>query len=200
MALVSRELAIIMLVTAALGVIGVFPLISSALMAAQALLWLQQAAGSSHSHDTIYCIAIATIVFALIQIIVLFMLTSAAEPVFNYRALFGSGSSLASFANGDGSIDVKFNNYLNLCDGYTLYASSGSSSVYGFGGNHDVCINGVGRLDGFYRWALAMSAYNIAICVAHIALSSLAINRIKAESAVAASLEGAYAKVHTGDA
>jgi accessory gene regulator protein AgrB len=70
MALVSRELAIIMLVTAALGVIGVFPLISSALMAAQALLWLQQAAGSSHSHDTIYCIAIATIVFALIQIIV----------------------------------------------------------------------------------------------------------------------------------
>jgi hypothetical protein len=197
MALVSRELAIIMLVTAALGVIGVFPLISSALMAAQALLWLQQTSGSPHSH-AIYCIAIATIVFALIQIIVIIPLSIAAVPAFNYRAIFGgAGPTLATFANSDGSINVKFKSASNLCGGYTIDSRSGTlvSSYY------DLCPNGVGRMDGFYRWALSKSAFNDTVCVEHIAWSSLGINRIKAESAVAAaSFEGAYAKVRTGDA
>ena len=68
MSLISRDVAVIMLVTATLGIIGVFPLISSALIMAQAALWLQQ--GPSPK-ATIRGLAIAAIVVALVELFVI---------------------------------------------------------------------------------------------------------------------------------
>lgn len=95
MSLISRDVAIIMLVTAALGIIGVFPLISSALVMAQAVQWLQLTSKTA----TIYKLAIAAIVFASLELLAVMGVAAFAAkfyPAFNFAIIFG-GSNFDSF-------------------------------------------------------------------------------------------------------
>lgn len=194
MSLISHDVAIIMLVIAGLGIIGVFPLISSALVVAQAVQWLQRTSKTA----IIYKLAIAAIVFASLELLAVMGVAAVAAkfyPAFNFAIIFGS-ANLGEYKNPDGSIDVHFKSYSNLCNGLSL-SNGGGSSI----SSPDMfsCVNGIGSADGFFLWFLIMSAFNISICVANITWSSLAIIRIKAASvAASAGIGGAYSKVGDG--
>lgn len=185
-----------MLVTAALGIIGVFPLISSALVMAQAVQWLQLTSKTA----TIYKLAIAAIVFASLELLAVMGVAAFAAkfyPAFNFAIIFG-GSNFDSFKNPDGSIDVHFFDHSNLCDSRSL-SNGGGSYSYIFSPDLFSCVNGIGNADGFFLWFLIMSAFNISICAANFTWSSLAIIRIKADSVGAlAGMGGAYSKVGDG--
>lgn len=194
---ISRDVAIIMLATAVLGVIGVFPLISSALIMAQAVLWLQQGAATKAIRNLV----IFAIVFACIELIVLvFALGFALEyPACNYNTVFGAdfGQKFRTYYPYPGaSFPITFNDATNVCGGWSAPTGPGSSSDTG---GIVKCINGKGDTDGIFLWILVMTSFNFAICVVNIAWSILVLRRTSVESAAAlADVGNAYAQVSDG--